>query len=364
MPVPQGDVFSHGATTSSLGVHEQELSMAAFDMQAFGITQHQILNSIERLLSGQCRIENRIMDKLDRHQRQMEAMMPRWDQRFGDRLITIQTEEKPSDGSSEVQSQGVSARPSEGPPEGRSERPSERPRSGVSSVEPGNFRGTRKTLTSRLTSATDDTNFSSPQTRQHFSDQVDVTVPPTLPVSWPQSLHRRCDLDEVVEMSRSCGVQSAVSPKASASRAMLGRSGGGVWEGPLWIPMAINPNTPTRLVIDLVSIFVLVSDLTLVPFVLAWNLPVDGYLAVFTWCTVSYWTLDIVLNFFTGYQVKGEVEMRLSKVARHYLRTSFSIDCVIVVCDWASTLASLVVGYNDEARGLRLLRVAKVQQGS
>jgi len=44
-------VFSHGATTSSLGVHEQELSMAAFDMQAFGITQHQILNSIERLLS-------------------------------------------------------------------------------------------------------------------------------------------------------------------------------------------------------------------------------------------------------------------------------------------------------------------------
>eukprot|EP00971_Amphidinium_carterae_P209171 4149636-Amphidinium_carterae.1 len=44
--------------------------------------------------------------------------------------------------------------------------------------------------------------------------------------------------------------------------------------------------------------------------------------------SLGVWTLDIFMNFFTGYvRSDGEVEMSLSKIAVKYLRTWFTADC-------------------------------------
>eukprot|EP00434_Breviolum_minutum_P033062 symbB.v1.2.029250.t1/scaffold3178.1/size61925/5 len=52
-----------------------------------------------------------------------------------------------------------------------------------------------------------------------------------------------------------------------------------------------------------------------------------------SWITSIYWLLDIPASFLVGYAIleEGTVEMRITKIARKYLRTWFIFDLIIVV---------------------------------
>jgi len=50
----------------------------------------------------------------------------------------------------------------------------------------------------------------------------------------------------------------------------------------------------------------------------------------------AYWSVDLLRQFFTGYETADGVEMRPRQVAKKYLRTLFALDFATCVVDWAT----------------------------
>jgi len=80
-----------------------------------------------------------------------------------------------------------------------------------------------------------------------------------------------------------------------------------------------------------------------------------------------YWTLDIPRHFFLMYEQMGVVESRPEQVVRHYLRTWFVPDVMVVVFDWIEWIAgfggsaSRSWRFNSKiARAFRVLRVVRL----
>lgn len=100
----------------------------------------------------------------------------------------------------------------------------------------------------------------------------------------------------------------------------------------------LSPDNPFRLAWDLLSVVALFYDSVTVPFVLAWDPVLEGILLTGMWITPSFWTIDMLLNFCTGYYNKAEMEMRPRAVVVHYLRTWFPLDVTLNISDWTSVL--------------------------
>ena len=49
-----------------------------------------------------------------------------------------------------------------------------------------------------------------------------------------------------------------------------------------------------------------------------------------------YWTLDILISFFTGFYRDGLIEMRPVKAATQYARTWLLFDAILAGVDWAT----------------------------
>ena len=124
-----------------------------------------------------------------------------------------------------------------------------------------------------------------------------------------------------------------------------------------WWPV-LNPLAPSLVVLDVVSIIHLLFDLTLIPWMLAWEIPVEGVLLYFSVFTCLFWTLDIFMNFSRGIQFDGELEMRPKRVIAHYLRTWFLMDSSIVFCDWISLV--FILAFDGPTQSLKLVRFAKL----
>lgn len=123
----------------------------------------------------------------------------------------------------------------------------------------------------------------------------------------------------------------------------------------------LDPNRPCRLILDVISVLVVLIDVTLIPYDLAWSTPIIT-MQKYNWCSLWFWTSDIVASMFTGYYQDGELEMRLCRVVSHYLRTCFPFDLLVTAVQWASWI-SLVHGWRSTARDkglLGMLRIAKI----
>ncbi|CAK0892891.1 unnamed protein product, partial [Prorocentrum cordatum] len=134
--------------------------------------------------------------------------------------------------------------------------------------------------------------------------------------------------------------------------------------------IVLPPFTRFRILWDLVGMALCVHDVTMFP-ALVFELSED-YLAFrlhFDWCSAVFWTLDILLNFRTGYMASdGLLEMRRDRVARHYIRSWFVPDLIVTIFDWVFLLIStggtgilrVVKAVSRARRALRLLRMPKV----
>jgi len=123
----------------------------------------------------------------------------------------------------------------------------------------------------------------------------------------------------------------------------------------------LDPNSWQHITYDMLSLLVLCFDLTVIPYVLAWEFSFEGFLHISAWFTCSFWTFDIFLSFLTGYTVKGNTVMNPQKVARNYWRTWFLPDLCVAACDWTSMILVSVVQENGSGSGsLKILRFAKV----
>jgi len=77
--------------------------------------------------------------------------------------------------------------------------------------------------------------------------------------------------------------------------------------------------------------------------------------------TTSFWTMDMVMSFFTGFNVHGVIEMRLSKIIVAYLRGWFCVDLTILLMDWffiAMTPANVnAIGFLRIGKTARITRI-------
>lgn len=127
----------------------------------------------------------------------------------------------------------------------------------------------------------------------------------------------------------------------------------------------VHPNSPIRLIFDLCSLVILLYDLTMIPFVVAWDLDFGGFVEWSSYLTASFWSVDLFMNCITGYVQDGELEMRPHLVAKKYLGRAFLPDFMILFCDWTSILISTQTsaeGSGDAAQRLRMLRFAKMSK--
>ena len=127
----------------------------------------------------------------------------------------------------------------------------------------------------------------------------------------------------------------------------------------------LHPHSKFRLLLDVVSLFILAFDLTLTPVILAWDMQVSSTFFVMSVVTASWWTVDIIFNFRTGFYHNGVLQMSHSEVATRYLKW-FPVDATITLLDWMAVVIDLSVD-SDEASAIsslstygRTVKVSKV----
>ncbi|CAK0855649.1 unnamed protein product [Prorocentrum cordatum] len=121
----------------------------------------------------------------------------------------------------------------------------------------------------------------------------------------------------------------------------------------------MHPDHRPRLVLDLVFCVMTLYDCWAVPYQMVWQVEYTGVLAVWTFLTVVWWTVDLVLGFFTGYYRKDRVEMGLWQIARHYLKRIFFFNVIAVVADYIVIAAAARRQFsNDTGFSYQLEKVA------
>jgi len=131
----------------------------------------------------------------------------------------------------------------------------------------------------------------------------------------------------------------------------------------LWNLLAaliFHPNSRKRMAWDTIGVLILMHDLFMLPMSVfnegttGLGLSYEAFLKVFDLSSACFWTVDMVVSFFTGYFTnEGCIELRLGRVARHYLRSWFSLDLFIVCTDWVS------IGFNNLGNTSTFLRLGK-----
>jgi len=128
--------------------------------------------------------------------------------------------------------------------------------------------------------------------------------------------------------------------------------------------MPLEPHSKIPLVFNLIGLVMLLHDLLVTPFVIAWEQEVKGILLIFAWCACVFWALDIFMSFITGYYEEGELCLNFRKIARKYVRTWLTADVVLLTIDWitATTSSSELVNtqFFQIARLIRFLKVFRV----
>ena len=128
----------------------------------------------------------------------------------------------------------------------------------------------------------------------------------SLPVSWPASIKIREGLgitpgsllgqEDIVEITQSfqLGV-SYIRPSFKIQNLAS------------WHPLPLDPNSMGHMLFELCTIVFLTIDLTLIPLVLAWDLPLTDVWMSFNIFSVLFWTADIGISFTTSFTIDGEV---------------------------------------------------------
>lgn len=200
--------------------------------------------------------------------------------------------------------------------------------------------------------------------RESEDSSSTFVVPPTLPPLWPQVLELRQHMEDGPKKVRRSNTldgwrKTTTSGRYSVKDADMYDLKN---EGRSCRFSVIHPASKSRLAIDVASLCILVVDLTLTPYVLAWDVPYEGFILVWSWFTVGLWTVDVGLNFMSGYTRDGEVVLNFRATALRYMRTWFGLDLVIVSSDWVSTVISAVTQGTSSTRGMRLFRLAKLSR--
>jgi len=180
----------------------------------------------------------------------------------------------------------------------------------------------------------------------------------TLPPKWPE--WRGVDGED-----SEAGFVSTAGGHRSLDRGLFctqkAKSGGRLIDEAAWGSRCVlHPASTTRTLWDLLGLVIISYDLIFVPFALAgFSAPeATPFFEVADRSTACFWAFDILVNFSTGYHTGGLVEMRLSRIARRYLRTWLAVDLIVVIMDWVLIFVKGVAFLRLE-KAKRLLRIIR-----
>ncbi|CAE8699476.1 unnamed protein product [Polarella glacialis] len=134
---------------------------------------------------------------------------------------------------------------------------------------------------------------------------------------------------------------------------------------------AMNPGSNKRVAFEVFGLLLIFYDLVWLP------AQVFGYTSVpltraILWLSSTFWACDLLVSFFVGFTIQdqGLIEMRVSKIARHYAMTWLPMDLLLVLLDW--TLNALLLlsddgiadfgsgAFLEKVQYLRLLRLLRL----
>jgi len=128
---------------------------------------------------------------------------------------------------------------------------------------------------------------------------------------------------------------------------------------------ALHPDSQGRGIWDMCILLILLRDAIMIPFLIAWEPEPSVFIRLTSLVAMGFWTLDLAVNFLTGFYRHGEVVMKLPLIAQNYLRRWFCLDVGILLIDWLSVVVELVLASEGEdisgtAGVLRILKVFRV----
>ncbi|CAE8635923.1 unnamed protein product, partial [Polarella glacialis] len=135
--------------------------------------------------------------------------------------------------------------------------------------------------------------------------------------------------------------------------------------------LVIYPGSNKRAAFEVFGLLMIFYDL------LWWPAQVFGYTSVpvtraILWLSSAFWPCDLLMTFFVGFTIhdQGLIEMRVSKIARHYAMTWLPIDLLLVLLDWTLNLLMLLSDdgvadfgggvFLEKVQYLRLLRLLRL----
>jgi len=127
----------------------------------------------------------------------------------------------------------------------------------------------------------------------------------------------------------------------------------------------IHPEARRKVLWVFLGACLLAHDIIVLPLQLASVLPDDdssNYFSRMQWVSIVFWTLDLILNFFTGFYREGLVELTPKVVAKHYLVTWFAIDVFILFVDFVSCVVGVLSDSNVVARLVRATRMVRAMR--
>mmetsp|Transcript_50598 Transcript_50598/g.118177 ORF Transcript_50598/g.118177 Transcript_50598/m.118177 type:complete len:1105 (-) Transcript_50598:39-3353(-) len=127
----------------------------------------------------------------------------------------------------------------------------------------------------------------------------------------------------------------------------------------------IHPASTLSVSCDGLRLVFMLIDMVLVPYVIAWNPDSVGWLLYLSFCITVYWSVDVLLNFNTGYIQEGKVVLQRILIAKRYVASAFIIDMCVLCVEYVdlllaeSSFESGSVGSGALFRMLKFLKVAR-----
>lgn len=122
----------------------------------------------------------------------------------------------------------------------------------------------------------------------------------------------------------------------------------------------MSPGHPFVFGWSVVFLLCLVYELVLFP-LQAFPINTDGALRIISILAIVFWTVDLVLNFFTGYlDKKGDPVLDHHLIWKNYLKSWFFFDTLVVAVDWITLFGSSDMSDIGFMRSLKSFRVFRI----
>jgi len=121
----------------------------------------------------------------------------------------------------------------------------------------------------------------------------------------------------------------------------------------------LHPVSTPILIWHIIGPLLLAYDIIMIP-MKAFPLPDHWAFDTAGIVVTSYWSLDTVRGFFTGFETERSVEMRPEEIAKRYIRSWFALDLITCSLDWAFIIGGSGGMFNKFWRTTRAVQAWKI----